>query len=90
METSDNTVRALDAANDVVELMRLTHSALHRAHNETYGEAHELAARLSHQLHSLRQTAEILRRAIEKQAREAQETTFRGEPRAKASTLSIS
>jgi hypothetical protein len=71
---SDNTVRALDSANDVVELMRITHSALRRAHNETYGEAHDVAAKLSHDLHCMRQMAEILRRAIEKQVCEQPET----------------
>jgi ElaB/YqjD/DUF883 family membrane-anchored ribosome-binding protein len=71
---SDNTVRALDAANEVVELMRITHSVLHRAHNETYGEAHELAAKLSHSLHYMRKMAEVLRRAIEKQVCEQPET----------------
>ena len=44
---SDNIVRALDAANEVVELMRITHGALHRAHNVTHGEAHEVAVKLS-------------------------------------------
>jgi len=65
---SANTVLALDAANDLVELMRIAQSALRRAHNETYGEAHEVAAELSRHLHSMRQTAKSLRRAIEKQA----------------------
>ncbi len=51
---SANTVQALDAANDFVELMRIAHSALRRAHNETYGEAHEVAAELSRHLHSMR------------------------------------
>ena len=45
---SDAIVRALDAANEVVELMRITHGVLHRAHNETHGEAHEVVAKLSH------------------------------------------
>ena len=67
---SDNIVRALDAANEVVELLRITHSALHRAHNETHGEAHEVAVKLSHSLHCIRQVAEVLRRTIEKQVRE--------------------
>jgi hypothetical protein len=71
---SDAIVRALDAANEVVELMRITHGVLHRAHNETHGEAHEVAAKPSHSLHYIRQVAEVLRRTIEKQACEQPET----------------
>jgi hypothetical protein len=71
---SDAIVRALDAANEVVELMRITHGVLHRAHNETHGEAHEVAAELSHSLHHMRQVAEVLRRTIEKQVCERPET----------------
>jgi hypothetical protein len=67
---SDTIVRAQDAANEVVELLRITHSVLHRAQNETHGEAHEVAAKLSHSLHCMRQVAEVLRRTIEKQVRE--------------------
>ena len=71
---SDAIVRALDAANEVVELMRITHGVLHRAHNETHGEAHEVVAKLSHSLHCMRQVAEVLRSTIEKQVCERPET----------------
>jgi len=64
---SDRAVRALDAANDVVELLRLLHGALRRAHNESFGDANELAAKLSMHVHVMRQMAEMLRRAIDEQ-----------------------
>jgi hypothetical protein len=64
---SERAVRALDAASDVVELLRILHGALRRAHSETFGDANELAAKLSLHIHVMRHMAEMLRHAIDAQ-----------------------
>jgi hypothetical protein len=60
------TARALDAASDLSELLRLAHGAIQRAQAESHGEAYDVACRLSRQMHYMRKVAELLRHEIER------------------------
>ena len=53
-------LRAPDAVYELIDLLRLAHSAVNRAHLELDGEASNLASRLSSQLGYLRGVSELL------------------------------
>lgn len=61
----DAAARTLDAIADLVDLLRLSHGAAHRVEAELYGNAFNEADELSHQLHTLRQSAGVLQVELE-------------------------
>ncbi|OGA28129.1 MAG: hypothetical protein A3I01_06285 [Betaproteobacteria bacterium RIFCSPLOWO2_02_FULL_65_24] len=61
--------RALDAADDLVDSLRLAHSAVQRIENELYGPVLGDADNVSQSLHRVRQAAEQLRAEVENVAR---------------------
>ena len=73
--------RALSAANDLVELLRLAHAAAERTAQEVYGVAYEHAELIARDLQRLRRSAEKLGHDIENYvAREEGATVRRGHP----------
>jgi len=58
--------RALTAANDLLELLRLTQGALERLENEVHGPAYEQADIMARDVHRLRRLAEKLQADIER------------------------
>jgi hypothetical protein len=73
--------RALNAANDLVELLRLTQSALERVEREVVGPQFEQADLMARDVQRLRRLAERLQRDIENfVSREASESVRRGHP----------
>ena len=78
--------RALSAANDLVELLRLAHSAAERVAQEVYGVAYEHAELIARELHRLRRSADKLANDVETYvAREEGATVQRGHPLRRAS-----
>lgn len=61
----DAAARTLDAIADLVDLLRLSHSAAHRVEAELYGNAFNDADALSQQLHELRRSASELQMELE-------------------------
>ncbi len=53
-------LRAPEAVYELIDLLKLAHSAVNRARPELHGEASNLAARLSSQLGYLRGVSELL------------------------------
>ncbi|HYG54624.1 MAG TPA: hypothetical protein VD965_04960 [Burkholderiales bacterium] len=73
--------RALHAANDLVELLRLTQGTLERVQNEVVGPAYEQADAMARDVQRLRRLAERLQRDIEGYvSREESATVTRGHP----------
>lgn len=73
--------RALSAANDLVELLRLAHAAAERVSQEVYGVAYEHAELIARDLQRLRRSADKLGRDIENYvSREEGATVQRGHP----------
>ena len=56
----DSAARTLDAIADLVDLLRLSHSAAHRAEAELTGGLFDQTDEISRQLHTLRQSARAL------------------------------
>ena len=78
--------RALNAANDLVEMLRLAQSAAERVAQEVYGVAYEHAELIERELARLRRSAEKLARDIQDYvAREEGATVARGHPMRRAS-----
>ena len=78
---SESGSRALNAANDMVELLRLAQSAVERTAQEVYGTAFEHAELIARDLHRVRRSAEKLHADIEKfVSREEGATVERGHP----------
>ena len=78
--------RALSAANDLVEMLRLAQSAAERVAQEVYGSAFEHAELIEREVARVRRSAEKLARDIEDYvAREEGETAARGHPLRRAS-----
>ncbi|OFZ72428.1 MAG: hypothetical protein A2W04_09560 [Betaproteobacteria bacterium RBG_16_64_9] len=69
--------RALDASDDLVDSLRLAHSAVQRIENELYGAVLKDADNVSQSLHRVRQSAEQLRAEVEQFVREAHSSTSR-------------
>ena len=73
--------RALNAANDLVELLRLTQGALERVEREVIGPQYEQADLMARDVQRLRRLAERLQRDIENfVSREESATVRRGHP----------
>lgn len=65
-QAAERASRALDATSDLTELLKLAHSAIHRAQADTHGEAYHLALRLSRHMQYMRKVAELLRHEIQR------------------------
>jgi hypothetical protein len=78
--------RALGAANDVVELLRLAQGAAERLAGEVYGQKFEHAELLQRELQRLRRSADRLQDDIERfVADEVSAGLWRGHPLRRAS-----
>jgi hypothetical protein len=78
--------RALGAAQDLLELLRLAQAAAERAAQEVYGSSFEHAELIERELARLRRSAEKLARDIQDYvAREEGATVARGHPMRRAS-----
>ena len=58
--------RALNAANDLLELLRLAQSATERLEHEVYGPSYEHAELIAREIHRLRRSAEKLQADMER------------------------
>lgn len=56
--------RSLDATEDLKDLLRLAHSALHRIQQDAHGNNYDETEVLSLKLHDLRQDADLLSKHI--------------------------
>ena len=73
--------RALAAANDLVELLRLAHGAAERLANEVYGRHFERAELVQGELQRLRRSTDQLLKDVERfVAEEEAGTSSRGHP----------
>lgn len=73
--------RVLNAANDLVELLRLAQGATDRLEREVHGPSYEQADIIARDMHRLRRQAEKLRVEIERfVSREESATLARGYP----------
>jgi uncharacterized membrane protein YccC len=73
--------RALDAASDLVELLRLAQSSAERVAQEVYGVSYEHAELIERELQRLRRSADKLKSSVEEHiAREDANTAERGHP----------
>jgi hypothetical protein len=78
--------RALHAANDLVEVLRLAQGAIERVAQEVHGAPFEQADRLAHDMQRLRRLAERLQGDIERfVSREESAAGERGHPLRRAS-----
>jgi hypothetical protein len=78
--------RALSAANDLVEMLRLAQSAAERVAQEVYGVSYEHAELIERELQRLRRSADKLHSTVEDYvSREEGATTERGHPMRRAS-----
>ena len=78
--------RALSAANDLVELLRLAHAAAERAAQEVYGVSYEHAELIARELQRLRRSADKLKGSLDEYvAREETASSERGHPLRRAS-----
>jgi len=83
--------RALSAANDLVELLRLAQAAAERVAQEVFGPSYEHAELLERDLQRLRRSADKLAKAIDGfVAREESATVERGHPCAAPATTTNS
>lgn len=66
MMISDSTSRALNAVNDLVDLLRLAHGAVERVEKEVHGSVvFDRAHQMSQDIHDIRRTAEGLCAEVE-------------------------
>ena len=65
MMISDSTTRALNAVNELADLLRLAHGAAERVAHEVRGYAFDTADEMSRSIHDVRQGAENLRLQVE-------------------------
>jgi len=78
--------RALQAANDLVEVLRLAQGSVERVAQEVHGVPFERADQIAHDLHRLRRMAERLRADMEALVnREKPASAARGHPLRRAS-----
>ena len=68
--------RALDAAADLKDLLRLAHEALHRIKQDVHGNSYNSAEILSLQLHDLRNEADKLSKEISDYVREIETKAY--------------
>ena len=77
--------RALGAASDLVELLRLAQASAERLAQEVYGVSYEHAELIERELQRLRRSAEKLKTVVEEHvAREESATVQRGHPMRRA------
>ena len=77
--------RALGAASDLVELLRLAQSAAERLAQEVFGVSYEHAGLIERELQRVRRSAEKLKSTVEEHvSREESATVERGHPRRRA------
>jgi hypothetical protein len=77
--------RALGAASDLVELLRLAQASTERLAQEVYGVSYEHAGLIERELQRLRRSAEKLKTVVEEHvAREENATVQRGHPMRRA------
>jgi signal transduction histidine kinase len=73
--------RVLNAANDLIELLRLAQGATDRLEHEVHGPSYEQADLIARDIHRLRRQAERLKVEIERHvSREESATVSRGYP----------
>jgi hypothetical protein len=81
--------RALSAASDLDDLLRLAHEAVERVAQEVFGASFEHAELIARELQRLRRSADTLRRGVEEHvAREEGATVQRGHPLRRSSDRS--
>ena len=82
--------RALSAANDLADLLRLAHEAAERVAQEVFGASFEHAELIGRDLQRLRRSADTLRRGVEEHvAREEGATVQRGHPLRRSSDRGV-
>ena len=67
---------ALDAASDLLDLLRLSHSALHRLEREVHGDCFEAADILSKKILDLRDEAERLNQKLQQYVKEMENESY--------------
>jgi hypothetical protein len=78
--------RALAAASDLADLLRLAHEAAERVAQEVFGASFEHAELIARELQRLRRSTDTLRRGVEEHvARAESETVQRGHPMRRSS-----
>jgi hypothetical protein len=83
--------RVLNAADDLVELLRLAQSATDRLEHEVHGPAYEQADLIARDIHRLRRQAEKLKAQVEQfVSREEGATVNRGHPLRRAADRGFS
>ena len=83
---SESTSRALAAANDLVELLRLAQAAAERLEHEVHGPSYEMTDLIARELHRLRHLGERLRADTERfVSQERAANAPRGHPLRRAS-----
>jgi hypothetical protein len=81
--------RALSAASDLADLLRLAHEAAERVAQEVFGASFEHAELIARELQRLRRSADTLLRGVEEHvAREEGATVQRGHPLRRSSDRS--
>ena len=69
--------RAMGAASDLVDLLRLAHEAVHRIKQDSHASSYEHADLISQQLHMLRLQAEKLNTEIIQEVQEIETEAYR-------------
>ena len=64
--------RALDAAADLRDLLRLAHEAVHRISQDVHGSTYEKTVVLSNRLHDVRDEAEKLAEEVNRYVQEVE------------------
>ena len=62
--------RAVEAAADLLDLLRLSHEAVQRIKNEVHAETFDAAEALSQKIHELREEADMLNLRVWKYVKE--------------------
>lgn len=82
--------RALNAVNDLIELLRLAQSAADRLEHEVHGPSYEQAELIARELHRLRRVGESLKANTEQLVSSEQSASVtRGHPLRRASDRSF-
>jgi hypothetical protein len=86
---SESSSRALGAANDLVELLRLAQAATERLEHEVHGPSYEMTDLIARELHRLRRLGERLQADTERLVnQESAANATRGHPLRRASDRS--
>lgn len=68
--------RTLDTIADLIDLLRLSHEALHRLKQDVHGDTYDTVEILSLKLHDLRHEAEKLNKKIDGDVKEMEEKEY--------------